>query len=79
VDVAIPGFNVYSTLPQNGYGYKTGTFFAATHVSGLAALLFDLVGDSNGDGRLNDEVRTAIEGGHKIEGEPSPVPPPGHQ
>jgi thermitase len=63
VDVAAPGFNIYSTLPQNSYGYKTGTSFATAYVSGLAALLFSVVTDSNGDGRLNDEVRAAIEAG----------------
>jgi thermitase len=61
VDAAAPGFNIYSTLPHNSYGYKTGTSFATAYVSGLAALLFDLVTDTNGDGRLNDEVRAAIE------------------
>jgi subtilisin family serine protease len=79
VDGTVPGFNIYSTIPQNGYSYKTSTFFAATHVSGLAALLFSVFSDRNGDGRLNDEVRAAIEAGHKIEGEPVTAPPPGHQ
>lgn len=63
VDVAAPGFNIYSTLPGNRYGYKTGTSFAAAYVSGLATILFNAVTDNNGDGRLNDEVRAAIEGG----------------
>jgi len=63
VNVAAPGFNIYSTLPDDGYGYKTGTSFAAPYVSGLAALLFSVVTDTNDDGRLNDEVRTAIETG----------------
>jgi thermitase len=63
VDVAAPGFNIYSILPENGYGYKHGTSFAAAYVSGLAALLFPVVTDTNGDGRLNDEVRRAIESG----------------
>jgi thermitase len=63
VDAAAPGFNIYSTLPQNSYGYKTGTSFATAYVSGLAALLFNVVSDSNGDGKLNDEVRVAIEAG----------------
>ncbi len=61
VDIAAPGFQVYSTLPGNRYGYETGTSFAAAKVSGLAALLFGLVSDTNGDGRLNDEVLDAIE------------------
>jgi thermitase len=63
VDVAAPGFNIYSTLPDNVYGYKSGTSFASAYVSGLAALLFSVVTDTNGDGRLSDEVRAAIEDG----------------
>lgn len=63
VDVAAPGFDIYSTLPNNGYGYKTGTSFATAYVSGMAALLFNVVTDANGDGRLNDEVRAVIETG----------------
>jgi len=61
VDVTAPGFNIYSALPDNGYGYKSGTSFASAYVSGLAALLFNVVTDTNGDGKLNDEVRAAIE------------------
>jgi thermitase len=61
VDVAAPGFNIYSILPGNTYGYKHGTSFAAAYVSGLAALLFPAVTDADGDGWLNDEVRQAIE------------------
>jgi thermitase len=64
VDVAAPGFNIYSTLPDDDYGYKSGTSFACAHVSGLAALLFNVVSDTNGNGRLNDEVRAAIENGY---------------
>jgi len=61
VDVIAPGFDIYSTLPDNSYGYKSGTSFAAAHVSGLAALLFEVTSDTNGNGRINDEVRVAIE------------------
>lgn len=63
VDVAAPGFDIYSTLPNNIYGYKHGTSFATAYVSGLAALLFPLVTDTNGNDRLNDEVRRAIDAG----------------
>lgn len=61
VDVAAPGFNIYSDLPQNQYGYKTGTSAAGAHVSGVAALIFSVAEDSNGNGGVNDEVRWAIE------------------
>ena len=61
VDVAAPGFNIYSQLPHNQYGYKTGTSAAAAHVSGVAALVFGIAEDTNGNGRVNDEVRWAIE------------------
>ncbi len=61
--MAAPGFNIYSTLPDDSYDYKTGTSFAAPYVSGLATLLFNVVTDTNGDGYLNDEVRAAIEAG----------------
>jgi thermitase len=61
VDVAAPGFNIYSELPHNEYGYKTGTSAAAAHVSGMAALVFSVAADDNGNGEVNDEVRWAIE------------------
>jgi thermitase len=61
VDVAAPGFNIYSELPQNQYGYKTGTSAAGAHVSGVAALVYSVAEDSNGNGAVNDEVRWAIE------------------
>ncbi len=63
VDAAAPGFKIYSLSPGNGYGYRYGTSFAAAHISGLAARLFSMVTDVNGDGKLNDEVRQAIEAG----------------
>ena len=63
VDLAAPGFNIYSTLPDGDYGYKHGTSFATAYVSGLAALLFTVVTDANNDGRLNDEVRQTIAAG----------------
>jgi len=61
VDVAAPGFNIYSELPQNQYGYKTGTSSAGAHASGVAALVFSIAEDDNGNGNVNDEVRWVIE------------------
>jgi thermitase len=61
VDVAAPGVNIVSTLINNGYGVMSGTSMASPHVAGLAALVFTVVTDVNGNGRLNDEVRARIE------------------
>jgi subtilisin family serine protease len=39
VDVAAPGENIYSTLPDGKFGYMTGTSQATAFVTGVAALL----------------------------------------
>lgn len=39
VHVFAPGEEIYSTLPDNDYGYKSGTSMAAPMVTGLAALI----------------------------------------
>lgn len=39
VDLAAPGENIYSTLPNNGYGLMTGTSQATAFVTGVAVLI----------------------------------------
>jgi thermitase len=39
VDIAAPGTKIWSCVPGNSYGYKSGTSMATPHVSGAAALL----------------------------------------
>jgi subtilisin family serine protease len=40
VDLGAPGFEIYSTTPNNTYSTYSGTSMAAPHVSGAAALLW---------------------------------------
>lgn len=40
VDLAAPGTNIISTTIQGNYIYSTGTSFAAPHVTGVAAVLY---------------------------------------
>jgi thermitase len=56
IDAYAPGVDIYSTLPGNKYGYESGTSMATAYVSAVAALAYDTVTDTNGDGSVNDEV-----------------------
>lgn len=56
LDVVAPGDSIYSTLPNNNYGYKNGTSMAAPHVAGIAALILELNPDLTGQ-----QVRDIIE------------------
>ncbi|UCE58493.1 MAG: S8 family serine peptidase [Phycisphaerales bacterium] len=55
LDVCAPGSNIWSTIPGDGYEYRSGTSMAAPHVSGLAALI-----KSYAPYLANDEIRAVI-------------------
>jgi thermitase len=57
VDVAAPGENIISTVPNNGYANFSGTSMSSPGVCGVAGLLFA----HGGPTVTNAEVRAAIE------------------
>ena len=48
-DISAPGVDIFSALPDNTYGYASGTSMAGPHIAGVVALLWSaepsLVGD----------------------------------
>jgi hypothetical protein len=58
VDIAAPGVDILSTVPNNGYAYYSGTSMASPHVAALAALLL-----ADRPSATPDQVEQAIEAG----------------
>lgn len=58
VDLGAPGSSIYSTIPGNQYGTKSGTSMASPHVAGVAALAWGIDPAAN-----HLRVRNAIVGG----------------
>lgn len=58
VDLGAPGSSIYSTIPNNRYGTKSGTSMASPHVAGVAALAWGIAPSAT-----YGQVRSAVLGG----------------
>ena len=55
IDIAAPGINIYSTLPDNQYGFKDGTSMSTAYASGAVALVL-----SNNSSLTSEQLRQTI-------------------
>ncbi|MEW6278752.1 MAG: S8 family serine peptidase, partial [Candidatus Eremiobacterota bacterium] len=67
VDLAAPGVSVYSTTPNNGYQYMSGTSMATPHVAGVAGLIASAYPDLN-NAQLRERLLASVDVLPQLEG-----------
>ncbi|MCC8060647.1 MAG: S8 family serine peptidase [Clostridiales bacterium] len=63
IDIAAPGVLIVSTLPENSYGFMSGTSMAAPMVTGVAAMLYSYRTDL----ALSDIKTVIMNSAHKLD------------
>ncbi len=68
VDLAAPGVNILSTLPNNRYGRYSGTSMATPHVAGVAALIESQQPGPAGDAEIRSRLLRYVDEKASLQG-----------
>jgi hypothetical protein len=67
VDVFAPGLDIFSTLPNNKYGYMSGTSMASPHIAGIAAWIASLHPELN-HLQIKERILTSVDSKYGLKG-----------
>ena len=60
IDIGAPGTSIYSAIPNNGYGFKTGTSMATPQVTGTIALMYAAMSEEMMQACKNDPANFSL-------------------